>query len=254
MACAKLNHLLASAVSGPVAATALLQKLLATLLSLLKAAVDEGLVGGLLCLVLLSTAALALQLDRGDETLDLGCLGVLHTVLCGDLATHHELAHIIILGEVEELADLRHTLWPQADWLLLIRQPRNLLLAPLHNDEVEHREVVAHNAPTHRLALHLTSAALTVALASLLEQQAHAVGAQDTLHHGEALLVVPASDAEAVALELVAKGVAIDFLGHALVEEWQELLVLINRNALLQTRLGAAHVELLGERIWGFPM
>merc|ERR1711939_979461 len=236
-----------------MAAATPLEQLLATLLSLPKTTVNESLVRSLLGLVLLSalalesdTVTLALKLDRGDETLDLRRLLVLLATLGGDLATHNELAHIITLAEVKELADLRHTLRSEADWLLLVGEARNLLLALLHDNGVENREVMGHDATTHRLALHLTSAALTVALAALLEEKAHAVGAQHTLHHGETLLVVPSGDTEAVAFELVTEGVASDLLRHTLVEEWEQFLVLLNGDAFLEARLGAAHVELHG--------
>jgi len=54
---------------------------------------------------------------------------------------------------------------------------------------------------------------------TLAEQKANAVGAENTLHHGETLLVVSARDAEPVALELIAKAVTADLLRHALVVE-----------------------------------
>merc|ERR1712159_231849 len=113
---------------------------------------------------------------------------------------------------------------------------------------------MADDAATHRLALHLTSAALAVALASFLEQKTHAIRAQHALHHREALLVVSAGDAEAVALELVTEAVAVHFLGHTLVEEWQQFLVLFDADALLEARLGAAHVELHDELSRDSPM
>ena len=77
------------------------------------------------------------------------------------------------------------------------------------------------DASTDRLALHLTSAALAVALASLAEEQTHALWGKNTLHHWETLFVVSSRDAESVSLELIAEGVAIDLLGDTLVEEWQ---------------------------------
>merc|ERR1711907_852286 len=100
--------------------------------------------------------------------------------------------------------------------------------------QVEDRKVVAHDAATHRLALHLTSATLAVALAALLQKQAHAILGENTLHHRETLLVVSTSDAEAVPLELITEGVAIYFLGHPLVEERQQLLIVVNCNAFLR--------------------
>lgn len=56
-----------------------------------------------------------LQHNRGDEALDLGCLclGFLALLACqGTL--DHVLAHIILLAQVEQLADLGGTLRTQA--------------------------------------------------------------------------------------------------------------------------------------------
>ena len=49
---------------------------------------------------------------------------------------------------------------------------------------------------------------------------------EDTLFHGETSFVVPASDAEDIAGEFIAKGVSLDLLGDFLViedtaEEWR---------------------------------
>jgi len=242
---------LGGTVVGTVAAATLHEKLVATLLSLLGTLSDQGHVSGLLGLVLLSastlesdTGPLALELLRGDQTLDLWCLGVLLATLGGDGSTDDELAHILLGAEAEELADLGGALWAETHRLGLVGEAGNLLLALLDDDEVQHRQVLGDDASTDRLALHLTSAALAVALASLAEEQTHALWGKNTLHHWETLFVVSSRDAESVSLELIAEGVAIDLLGDTLVEEWQQLLVVINVDGLLRARFGACNVEL----------
>merc|ERR1712070_892680 len=109
-------------VGRTVAAAALHEQLVATLLGLLS---DQSQVGSLLLLVLLGTSTLqsdtdtlALQLARGHETLNLWCLVVLLATLGGDLATHDILAHILGVAEVEELANLGGTLRPKTDGAL----------------------------------------------------------------------------------------------------------------------------------------
>jgi len=234
-----------------VRAATLREKLSTTILGLLGALGDEGKVRGLLLLVLLDagtlegdTVALPLELGGGDEALDLGGLAVGLLALGGHLATHDKLAHIILRSQVEKLADLSGPLWSKAEGLLRVGQAGNLSRTLLDEDQVEDRQVLGHDASTNRLALHLASATLTVALAALAEEQTHAVWGQDTLHHGETLFVVAARDAETVALELVTESITGNLLGHTLVEEWQQLLVVINVDALLHARGGTAHVEL----------
>ena len=67
-----------------------------------------------------NTVTLALELDRGDKTLDLRGLGVLLAALGGDRPADNELADILLRGEVEELADLGGALWSETDWLGLV--------------------------------------------------------------------------------------------------------------------------------------
>ena len=82
-------------------------------------------------------------------------------------------------------------------------QALDVLLALLDDDEREDGNVVADDATADRLALALTGTAGAVARVAVREQQAHTVGEEDTLLHGETLLVVAAGDAEDVALPLV---------------------------------------------------
>jgi hypothetical protein len=219
---------------------------LGALLRLLGALHDKSLVRGQLLLVLLGTlplqcnaVTLALELQWGDETLNLGRLLVLLSVRGGDFTTHNVLPDIILCLQVEKLADLVDTLWSQAHRSWLVGQPWNGLWALLHNNEVEDREVMRNDASTDGLALHLTSAALSVALATFLQQETNTVGTQDTLHHWETLLVVSTGDLEAVALEFITERVGIDFLGHPLIEEREQHAIFIDHDTLLLARFGA---------------
>merc|ERR1712167_304163 len=188
-------------VGRTVAAAALHEQLVATLLGFLGSLSDQSQVGSLLLLVLLGTSTLqsdtdtlALQLARGHETLNLWCLVVLLATLGGDLATHDILAHILGVAEVEELANLGGTLRPKTDGALDIGDTWQRGRAILDDHQVEHGQVLRHDAATDGLALHLTSATLTVALGALAEQQAHTLRGQDTLQHRETLLVVATGD------------------------------------------------------------
>lgn len=74
------------------------------------------------------------------------------------------------------------------------------LITFFDDDQVENAEVGVNDATTDRLALTLTSPAGAVAGVALAEQQAHTSLGQDTLLHGEALLVIASADAHHVAL------------------------------------------------------
>lgn len=79
-----------------------------------------------------------------------------------------------------------------------------------YDDEGEHGQIRADDAAADGLALAGTLSALTEALHALLEEKAHTLLGEDTLKHGETLLVVTAGDTEDVSLELIAEGVAGD--------------------------------------------
>jgi len=114
-------------VGGAVAAATLHEKLVAALLGLLGALANKGEVRSLLLLVLLGTLGLetltvllAVDLEWGDQTLDLRGLLVLLATLGGDGAANHELLDVLVLAEVEELADLGGTLGSETHRLGLV--------------------------------------------------------------------------------------------------------------------------------------
>lgn len=97
-----------------------------------------------------------------------------------------------------------------------VGQAGDVGLALLDDGEGQDGQVHAGDAAADGLALALTSAAGAVAGVAVGEEEADTVGGQDTLLHGETLLVVATGDAEDVALELVAEGVAGNLSTHLL--------------------------------------
>ena len=77
-----------------------------------------------------STAALALQRGGRDEALDLGALGDGLAALL-DLAgvQLHSTPHVVVLREVVELADLAGALGAPHLGLVIVGEPRNVLLS-----------------------------------------------------------------------------------------------------------------------------
>lgn len=200
---------------------------------------ENALVFGLLLLLAFDTAALdsvevtaALETEGSNETLDLGPgervgqkyrnyqsknlrLGVglgLGVLLGLDLTANDVLADIVLLGQVEESANLGGTLGTKTLGEDDIGQSGDVLLALLDDNEGEDGDIGGDDAATDGLALALTGAAGAVARVAVGEEKADTVGNEDTLLHGETLLVVSTGDTEDVALPLVAQRVARDFL------------------------------------------
>merc|ERR1719183_2728633 len=186
-------------------------------------------------------AARALQALLRDEALDLRGL-----LLLPGLAADHILADVVLLGQVEDLADVRRTLRAETAGLVVVRKPRNLLLALLRHDELHDGKVRRGDAAAHALALARALPPRAVRLHALAEQEAHALVRENALHHREALLVVTTRDLEHVPLEFVAERVGRNLGSHALLEEGQELPVVIDLDALLKSRAGVADVQLHG--------
>jgi hypothetical protein len=117
-----------------------------------------------------------------------------------DLSSDDILSHIVLLAQAEELSDLGRALGTESLGEDVVGQPGDLALALLDDDEGEDGNVGTDDAPTDGLALALAVATSAVARVSVGEKEADTVGKQDTLFHGESLLVVPSGDADDVAL------------------------------------------------------
>lgn len=126
-----------------------------------------GSILGLLGVAALQCNAVTLMLEtlRSNETLDLGSLGVwlLALTLWLNLTTDNELADIVILGETEELADLRCALGTKTLGVNDISDTGNIIVSLLNDGESKNREIHSNDAATNRLAFALTSATRTVA-------------------------------------------------------------------------------------------
>jgi hypothetical protein len=166
------------------------------------------------------TVPLVLETLRGDETLDLGGLGVWSFVSFGlEFTANDELANIVLLAKTEETANLGSTLRTKTLGMNHISDSREFVVALLHDAKSQNGKVHANNATTNTLPLPLASATGTIARVPSSEEEPNTTRRHDTLLHRETLLVIAARDAEDVALELVADAVAGDLLSHAAVHK-----------------------------------
>lgn len=124
--------------------------------------------------------------------------------------------YIVFLAEAKEAADLGGTLGSEALGLDGIGEAGDVLLALLDDGEGKDRQVGANDAAADRLALALASATGAVAGVAVGEEEADTGRGDDTLLHGETLLVVAARDADDIALPLIAKGLGRNLGAHLL--------------------------------------
>merc|ERR1711934_310931 len=180
---------------------------------------------------------LPLEHHRGDKTLDLGRRKLLLlAILKGKGPLDNVLADVIFLGQVKQLPDLAGALGTQPARDRVVGQSRDLSLSLLDDGHGEDGEVAVDDASADGLPLALSILARAVASGSLLQQQPHPAVGQDTLLHGEALLVVASSDSENVSLELITKGIGLDLLAHPLLIEGTHLQLIGNLDELLASR------------------
>lgn len=182
---------------------------------------DGLLLGNGLSLLDGSEVPSSLQPHGGDQSLDLGGLGVRlgSLLLGGDLSSDDELSDIVLLGQVEELSDLGGSLGTQSSGQDGVGESGDLSLTLLDDGDGKNGDVGVDDATSNRLSLSLTRSSSSVARVTVSEEESGSVGEEDTLLHGETLLVVTTGDSENVTLPLVSDGVSGDLLGHSLLHE-----------------------------------
>jgi len=180
-------------------------------------------------------ATSALKDDRRDEALDFRSLRLRLLLAFFQLQRPSDdvLSDIVVLGEVEELADLAGSFRSETTGDCGVGQTWNFSFALLHDDEVENGQVGVDDASSDASAVTLSRASGPVARVLGAEKKADAPVGQHSLHHGETLFVVSTTDAEHVALPLVAERISWDFLRHLLVEEDAEFAIIFDLDQLL---------------------
>jgi len=123
--------------------------------------------------------------------------------------------YIVILGEAEELSDLRCALGTKTLGVHDVCQTGDIGVTLLDDAERQDGQVHGDDAAADRLALALTGSTGSVAGVAVGEEQADTRWVHDSLLHGETLLVVAAGDLEDVALEFIADTVSWDFGTHS---------------------------------------
>jgi len=221
---------------------------------------DKFLVGGGFLLVsenrvqLLGLAgALALQSKRGNQSLDLGSLVAALSLLGGEGTSDDVFADIVLLGKVEQFADVVGTLGTKTTGDRVVGKTFDGVGTNLGDNKVQDGNVLSNDAPTNGLALALTDTSWSVCLVSLFAQKTNTGVGQNTLTHRETLLVISSTDAEDVSIEFFTQNRSIDFLGHTTFVKRLETLFVIDFEDFLHPSAGAGNINLHGSGVlFGF--
>jgi hypothetical protein len=109
------------------------------------------------------SSSLALDTFRSDQSLNLGGLSALGLAfLGGQFTSDNKLANVVLLLQIEELADLADSLGTQSLVHRLLSQSGNLLLTTLNDDDVDNSEIRTDDATTNRLSAASTISAFSV--------------------------------------------------------------------------------------------
>jgi len=214
-------------------------------LSVLAGGVTGGLgVSSLQC----DAVSLVLHALRGDESLDLGGLGVWFGafLLGDDLTTNDKFANVVLLGQAEESSDLGSTLGTKSLGVDNVGETGDVTLALLDDRQGQHGEILTDNAATDGLALAFPGSSRSVAGVAVGEEELDTGREHNTLLHGKALLVIATGDAEDVALPFIPETVTWHFVAHALLHEDAQLALIIDLEELLRPigRVGDVQLHL----------
>ncbi len=192
----------------------------------------------------LEALALTTLEGGGDETLDLGDLGDGGLSGALDLTGNDVLADVVLLGKVEELSDLRGTSGGEGTGDEDVGDSLDGGLSTGLDDDVDDRDVRADDATTDGLSLAASVALRSVETLVLAEEEEFTLGKEDSLLHGETVLIVTSLDLEGVVGVLVTEDLSRNLVGDVLVIEDARTSLVLNLESLLTTSGGIGNVDL----------
>jgi len=188
--------------------------------------------------------ALSLKGEGSHQSLDLGGLVAVLALLGGEGTSDDVLANIVLLGKVEQFADVVGTLRTKTTGDRVVGKSLDGVGTDLGDNEVQDGNVLSNDASTDGLALALTNTSWSVGLVSLFAQQADTGVGQNTLTHRKTLLVISSTNAEDVSFEFLTQRGSVDLLGHSAFVKGLETLFIIDFDDFLHPSAGAGNINL----------
>jgi len=179
-----------------------------------------------------------------DQSLDLGGLSSDGLAFLFDLSSDNKSSNVIILVQSEELSDLGGSLGAESLGDLRVSQTFDIGFTLLGDGESDNGKIGTDDAASDGLSLSFTLSSGSVARLTSTHKESDSTLDEDTLFHGETVLIVTTGNFEDVSLEFITKSVTFDFLAHSFTVEDGKLLVIIDGDGLLATSSGAGDVKL----------
>ena len=178
-----------------------------------------------------------------DESLDLGGLSSDGLAFLFDLSSDNKSSNVIILGQGEELSDLSGSLGSESLGDLVVGQTFDIGFTLLLDGDSDDTEIRSDDAASDGLSFSFTLSSGSVAGLASTHKKSDSTLDEDTLFHGETVLIVTTGNFEDVSLEFITESVTFDFLAHSFTVEDGKLLVIIDADSLLAASSGAGDVK-----------
>ena len=111
------------------------------------------------------------------------------------------LGNVVMLCQVEKLADLGGSLWSELAWKNRVGESFNFSISLLDDDKRKGGHVGVNDASADGLSLALSTLTLTVAGLSFLQKKTDTSVGENSLLHWESLFVVSPSDSDDISLK-----------------------------------------------------
>jgi len=165
--------------------------------------------------------SLSLNSNSGDQSLDFGSLRSSFVfVVGGQISSDNEFGDIVFLVQVEKLSDFGSSFGTQS--LVgngVVGEAWDVGISSFDNDARNSGHVVIVDATSDGFPLSFTSSLRVITAGSTLQQQSLSLRSQNTLFHGETLLVFATSESDDVAFPFVTKGVEGNFVRDSFFED-----------------------------------
>ena len=151
---------------------------------------------------------------------------------------------VLILLNAVKFSNTSGSLGTKSSGLDLVSESGEFFITLLDDGEGEHSNIGADDAASDGSSLSFSFSLSAISFCSGFEEESDSVSREDSLLHGETVLVEAAVDSEDIALELLSKSIGFNFLAHTFLEKDSAFVVIIDFERLGCAVSGVGDTEL----------